>query len=332
MTNRDDFRARVVRTLALRAGHLCSNPRCRRSTSGPHSDPSKATITGEAAHICAAAPGGPRYDPHQTPEERRSIDNGIWLCCLCSQKIDVDWAAMPEDALRQWRQEHEQWVSGEGMVPSLPEITLRTLDGLELTHTLQQITPEVLCEVRQQELIIENKNRLEFHNLAMSMRLPESILTYGSITKHTATKIEAMPDRPPWQVQSVQAKGSVILAPPKPTPNHTFRASRVAAGEVIRVMFFTIAPPQMLIFDTRESEPKIADDPDSLPFPEQILSWFLQGSVQYELRGEYIPIDLLVPLRYRFSDRTTWSLPCQDEIEPWELSPIQIFPGIEIRG
>ena len=66
--------------LAQRAGYLCSNPDCRRPTSGPHSDPKKALITGEAAHICAAAVGGPRYDANQTPEQRKAITNAIWLC------------------------------------------------------------------------------------------------------------------------------------------------------------------------------------------------------------------------------------------------------------
>ena len=42
------------------------------------------------AHICAAAQGGPRYDASMTPEERKSFENGIWLCQSCSKLIDTD--------------------------------------------------------------------------------------------------------------------------------------------------------------------------------------------------------------------------------------------------
>lgn len=48
--------------LAKRAAQICSNPSCRRPTSGPHHDPSKALNLGEAAHIRGAHPGSARFD------------------------------------------------------------------------------------------------------------------------------------------------------------------------------------------------------------------------------------------------------------------------------
>ncbi|MEW6028568.1 MAG: tetratricopeptide repeat protein [Chloroflexota bacterium] len=107
---RDDFSARVVATLARRANYICSNPDCRKPTAGPHSDPEKAMSIGVAAHICAAAPGGPRYDSTQTQAERASIENGIWLCQDCSVRIDRDPGNFPADLLRKWKKEHEEWV------------------------------------------------------------------------------------------------------------------------------------------------------------------------------------------------------------------------------
>ncbi len=49
-----------------RAGYRWSRPECRRLTIGPNSDAAKSTSTGVAAHIRAAAEGGPRFDPDQT--------------------------------------------------------------------------------------------------------------------------------------------------------------------------------------------------------------------------------------------------------------------------
>ena len=73
----------------------------------------KATLVGEAAHICAASPGGPRYDPSMSDEERRSHDNGIWLCANCATEIDKDPARFPVSLLRRWKEEAESGTVGE---------------------------------------------------------------------------------------------------------------------------------------------------------------------------------------------------------------------------
>lgn len=73
---RDDFSAATKELLAKRVGYRCSNPDCRQPTSGPQEDPSKAINVGVAAHITAASPDGPRFDPSLTPEQRSSTEVG----------------------------------------------------------------------------------------------------------------------------------------------------------------------------------------------------------------------------------------------------------------
>ena len=68
---RDDFTLQTKDLLAKRVGYRCSNPGCRQATSGPRSDPEKSINVGFAAHISAAASGGPRYDEALSPEQRR---------------------------------------------------------------------------------------------------------------------------------------------------------------------------------------------------------------------------------------------------------------------
>lgn len=111
MTGRDDFTVRTKKTLALRAAHFCSKPSCRKLTAAPHSDPEKSLTTGHAAHIHAAAPGGPRYDPNQTPAERKAIANGIWLCRECGDDVDKDEVTYPADKLRSWKSAHETLIA-----------------------------------------------------------------------------------------------------------------------------------------------------------------------------------------------------------------------------
>jgi hypothetical protein len=104
---RDDFNKEVKRIIAARVNNLCSNPSCRAPTSGPKVDSTKAINIGVAAHITAAAPGGPRYDPALTPEERSHADNAIWLCQSCGKLVDSDESRFTEGELRRWKQAAE---------------------------------------------------------------------------------------------------------------------------------------------------------------------------------------------------------------------------------
>lgn len=105
---RDDFSKPTTRALALRAGYCCSLSECGRPTVGPSdAGPDKHVNIGVAAHICAAAPGGPRFDATMSPEQRSSIMNGIWLCQTHSRLIDVNPDAFPTHRLHEIKLAHE---------------------------------------------------------------------------------------------------------------------------------------------------------------------------------------------------------------------------------
>ena len=63
---------------------------------------------GVAAHITAASPKGPRYDQMLSAEERRSLENGIWLCQNCGKLVDNDPARYSTELLRQWKRLSEE--------------------------------------------------------------------------------------------------------------------------------------------------------------------------------------------------------------------------------
>lgn len=121
--NRDDFTSKTVDVLGKRVGFLCSNPDCRKHTIGPNSDKEKATIVGVAAHISAASPGGPRYDTNMSEKDRKSIENGIWLCVNCSTLIDKDPNAFPDTLLHSWKDVAENEISDKikGKVLATPK-------------------------------------------------------------------------------------------------------------------------------------------------------------------------------------------------------------------
>ncbi len=94
-THRDDFSQKIKDDLAKRAGFRCSNPNCQKPTIGAQKGDGKSINIGVAAHIAAAAPGGPRYDASMTSQERSSFENSIWLCANCSTLIDCTLLQSP---------------------------------------------------------------------------------------------------------------------------------------------------------------------------------------------------------------------------------------------
>ena len=106
--NRDDFAKGVKDLLAHRAGFRCSKPDCRAATAGPSFQSDSRTSIGVAAHITAAAPGGPRFDKDLSREERQSSSNGIWLCSTHAREIDVDEVRFSTDVLKAWKVHAEE--------------------------------------------------------------------------------------------------------------------------------------------------------------------------------------------------------------------------------
>ncbi|HEL5054260.1 TPA: hypothetical protein UOA92_002055 [Stenotrophomonas maltophilia] len=134
--NRDDFTQATKNRLAKQARYHCSNPSCRKLTSAQTSDGSKEMNIGVAAHICAAAPGvgARRYRADMTPDQRKSHENGIWLCQDCAKAIDSDDPIFTNAFLHSWKQKHSEdmWRSvidklpfGPTMPPTVAEISAR---------------------------------------------------------------------------------------------------------------------------------------------------------------------------------------------------------------
>jgi hypothetical protein len=101
--NRDDFTDATKNKLGKQVSWNCSRPGCVAPTTAATADGNGVIMIGRAAHITAAASGGPRYDFRLTPAERKSVNNGIWLCATCANLIDADESAFSEEQIREWK-------------------------------------------------------------------------------------------------------------------------------------------------------------------------------------------------------------------------------------
>ncbi|MFA5016133.1 MAG: hypothetical protein WC504_01180 [Methylobacter sp.] len=134
--NRDDFIPRTKQTMAERVGWKCSFPGCGRNTVGPNSDdPTKRINNGIAAHIHAAAPGGPRYNPNMTTQERSHISNGIWMCRDHGNLIDADYTEYSPSTLRNWKSQAEKRAAESLKLP-IPEPLFKDTTLIQLGNNI----------------------------------------------------------------------------------------------------------------------------------------------------------------------------------------------------
>lgn len=135
--NRDDFSTAVKTELAKRVNYHCSI--CDAQTVAAKTGTDSSCNIGKAAHIKAAAAGGPRYDATQTPEERRSIQNGLWVCANCGDIIDRDEHAYRPDHLHELKTAAEQRARERLGKPPRP------FSPVPRTHTDVRRAVELFC-------------------------------------------------------------------------------------------------------------------------------------------------------------------------------------------
>jgi hypothetical protein len=174
----DEFSDQVKRVLANRVGHKCSNPECRALTSGPQDDSAKSVNVGVAAHITAASPGGPRYDPDLLPEERSAPSNGIWLCQNDGKLVDNDEARFTVDVLMKWKSDAEaearERVGRTHVIPTTSPTTMFVLGSIV------RIAPIVPREYEQSdfEVMKESDESITFEKLGAQrgIEIPKSLI------------------------------------------------------------------------------------------------------------------------------------------------------------
>jgi len=93
-----------------RAANRCAFPDCRRELVMDASQADDESLVGDACHIVAQSPTGPRGDSPLTPEQRDKYDNLILLCKVHHKLVDDQSNTYTVQRLLEMKAAHEKWV------------------------------------------------------------------------------------------------------------------------------------------------------------------------------------------------------------------------------
>lgn len=170
----------TIKSLFARSRNTCAFPGC----SSPIAE-TNDVVTGEVCHIKANKPGGPRYDPKQTDDDRHSDSNLILLCSRHHTLVDADSAKYTVDALIKMKLEHQE--SGTPPIPiGIDKIAIQLLNNYEIRVS-----------------VADNSG-------VVSINSPNSTIIQTVIVKQTRAKTKTSIEPPPGSIGSSQKMTSYV--------------------------------------------------------------------------------------------------------------------------
>jgi hypothetical protein len=122
----------TIRDLAAHSGNVCAYPGCTHTII----DESGRAIA-QLCHIEAAEPGGERFNPEMTNEQRRHRDNLVFLCLRHHiETNDVD--AWRVERMREMKEAHERKYRDGAYI--IPEVAIR-----DITKSFEPGRPRTLA-------------------------------------------------------------------------------------------------------------------------------------------------------------------------------------------
>lgn len=164
--SRIDPKPSVVKALFAVSGNRCAFPDCKQLLIS-----NKGSFIGQLCHIEAASEKGPRYNPDQTEDERRSFNNLMLLCYEHHTEIDEYVDEFTVERLKQIKKVHEEkFRQNPFEIPD--EVLNKTMRSIEaymdqlmqfskdtnkVAHSIEEKVIEILRHLPGQSASEENK-------------------------------------------------------------------------------------------------------------------------------------------------------------------------------
>jgi len=145
-----------------------------------------AVNLGVAAHITAASVGGPRFQEDYSEQNRKGIQNGIWLCQNCAKLIDNDATHYTVELLSRWKSISERLAHSAlyGNVIPLPLhfveelITLTEIRAGDVLETMDYLGQKAVTAYRSDhtpEKVTKENQLLETIEHALASQDPAAL-------------------------------------------------------------------------------------------------------------------------------------------------------------
>jgi len=145
----------TVRRLLLRSGNQCAFPGC---TDVLFND--RDVLVAQCCHIEAANKEGQRYNPDQTPEERRAYENLLFMCHKHHRETD-DVSVYDVAAMQKIKREHEALFSEQAFVVNASRLSQARAGFEELLSVVHE-TAEGVKRIEKSLLeVLEEKAKTE---------------------------------------------------------------------------------------------------------------------------------------------------------------------------
>lgn len=160
-SNRTTVPPAQEKVLISRSGNRCAYPKCGIELVIPadHSE-DRPKAVGKVAHIAAASPGGPRFDPHMTEAQRGSAENLIYVCGSHHDAIDSQLNEHSRDFLLTAKAHHEQTVS-RAMRQAMGSVTYS-----QLRLICQVVGTGAAASLESIELALPLQQKININNLS----------------------------------------------------------------------------------------------------------------------------------------------------------------------
>lgn len=255
MSNRDDFSMPTKRILAQRAGGRCSKPGCDRLCWLPGEGPDKAASIGVAAHIRGAAPGAMRYDQNQTKEDRKALQNAIYLCQNHAHEIDTDANRFAVKTLLEWKARHEEQVVGEGNESWLfPDLSITRSTGVSVSAENPSIVTEAtIGDWIEHRLVLKNNTDYEYRRFGFNLQYPEFIQHQPTVAAPPGFSYEITGENMNWEV-SVSGSGRVETPRVTKYGSFLFEGTSLMQNQYVEIVLRSIPDPYYCYNDQKFTE------------------------------------------------------------------------------
>jgi hypothetical protein len=147
------------RILFAKSGNRCAFEGCHRILTAGASPPEGPVVLGEAAHIVAERPDGPRGNYPFPLDKRNQYNNLILLCNQHHQLVDSQQQTYTVEKLRAMKEAHEKWVeqtlglADEKLVLTTPNVEDVVYSTLLHVERLPAYIYGVPCDITHEKAV-----------------------------------------------------------------------------------------------------------------------------------------------------------------------------------